>query len=155
MFAEGSMMGLPCEICGNTVDSRLVACPFCGSRMTPRNQPLRQPLLRTVNLEQGMPTVPQALLRLQQELQQARHEGYRVLRLIHGYGSSGKGGAIRAEVRRQLAFLKEQRAISDFLPGEEFSRRTGPGRQMLRRFPFLSGDRDLNRANPGITLVIP
>jgi hypothetical protein len=40
------------------------------------------------------------------------------------------------------------------LPGEDFSSRSGSGRQLLRRFSFLRQHSDLNRANPGITLVV-
>ena len=151
------MFSLPhsCEICGNEMDSHLLVCPYCGTRQENRRVAVSPRPSRTVNLERGMPSVERALERLHRELEQAKREGCRVLTLIHGYGSSGKGGAIRAEVRRQLVFLKEQGIISDFLPGEEFSRRTGGGRQVVRRFPFLAGHRDFNRANPGITLVIP
>lgn len=112
------------------------------------------PLHREVNLEKGKPLVPQALDRLAVVLFNSRHEGYKVLTLIHGYGSSGTGGAIKTAVRRQLQFLRQQGTIREVIPGEEFEGRSSRGRQLVRCFPFLAEHRDLNRANPGITLVI-
>jgi len=142
-----------CEICGNEIEADVKQCPFCGAAAEvsfPR-QALPQ---RFVNLERGMPSVDQALALLARELDQARSERCRVLTLIHGYGSSGRGGVIRQEVRARLQYLKHSAAINDLLPGEDFSTRTGSGRQLLRRFPILRQHSDLNRANPGITLVV-
>ena len=87
-------------------------------------------------------------------MDQGRRQGLRVLTFIHGYGSSGRGGAIRLAVREQLAFLKRQHRINDFILGEEFRRSAGPTRNLLRRFPAMTNHRDLNRANQGITLVV-
>ena len=97
----------------------------------------------------------QALERLESELATSRGLGCKVLTLIHGYGSSGTGGAIKAAVQRQLHFFEHQGRIKNVIPGERFEGRSGRGRQLLRQYPFLAEHRDLNRANPGITLVIP
>jgi hypothetical protein len=145
---------LCCEVCGNErQDPAAGRCPFCGAAVEPRLGG-RGPRHKVVNLERGLPLVEEALVRLERELDLARMERCRVLTLIHGYGSSGRGGAIRHEVRAQLEYLKSRGRINDLLAGEEFSSRTGPGRQLLRRFPFLRDHADLNRANPGITLVV-
>ena len=47
---------------------------------------------RELNLELGRPTADEALRRLEAELEAARHMNTPLLKLIHGYGSSGKGG---------------------------------------------------------------
>jgi len=112
------------------------------------------PLHLVFNLEKGMPLVGQALDRLEATIAVAGSQGVKALTLIHGYGSSGAGGAIKVEVRRQLQFLRLQGRIKEIVPGEEFEGRSKRGRHLLRRFPFLAGHRDLNRANPGITLVM-
>ncbi|MFP7754932.1 Smr/MutS family protein [Thermodesulfobacteriota bacterium B35] len=143
-----------CEICGNEMEAALVTCPFCGAQRASDPLFLRGPSHRTVNLEKGLPTVRQALERLRRELASARLQGYRVLTLIHGYGSSGRGGAIRTEVRRHLYYLRERGEINDVLAGEDFGRRSGHGRQLIRRFPFLASHHDADRGNRGITLVV-
>ena len=52
--------------------------------------------LRVVNLEDGKPRVDAAIRRLTYELAHTRACGCTVLKIIHGYGSSGAGGRIRA-----------------------------------------------------------
>ena len=76
---------------------------------------------KTVNLEEGMPSVETARRRLSQELASGRANRLSYLKIIHGYGSSGRGGAIKRETHRFLAEKKRAGAIRDYLPGEDFS----------------------------------
>ena len=64
--------------------------------------------MTVVNLEAGMPTVATAQSLLSQSLRTAKANGTRLVKLIHGYGSTGKGGAIRGAVRRELADRKRR-----------------------------------------------
>lgn len=146
------MRELCCAVCGNEVEPGLRRCPFCESELE-LILPGQLDLHKIVNLKQGMPTVEQALLRLDRELAQARLERRRVLTLIHGYGSSGAGGLIRQEVRARLLYLQHRGGVSEIICGEDFSTRSGPGRNILRRFPSLRQHGDLNKSNPGITLA--
>lgn len=141
-----------CDVCGNKVDSRASQCPFC--RATRSLLPQKSEVLpyKVINLEKGMPIVPDALKYLHNELGASRMLGYRVLFVIHGYGSSGKGGVIRTEVRRQLQYLYDRSEINDFLPGEDCVKRSGRFSQMARRFPFITGL--VGKPNPGVTFVI-
>jgi len=143
-----------CAVCGNEVEAGKLQCPYCQAECS--GNVLRQVMAphRLVNLEKGMPLVQQALDRLAGEIDLGKSMGCKVLTLIHGYGSSGEGGAIKTAVLRQLQFLRHQGRIKDLIPGEEFEGRSGRGRQLLRRFPFLAEHRDLNRANPGVTLIL-
>ena len=77
--------------------------------------------MREVNLELGMPTVQTALSQLTMELRRTRSMGCTALKIIHGYGSSGKGGKIRVQARSRLAKMKGAGEIRDVIPGEEFS----------------------------------
>ncbi len=146
------MREICCGVCGNEVELGLRRCPFCESALE-IFLPGQLNLHKIINLKQGMPTVEQALLRLDRELAQAKLEHRRVLTLIHGYGSSGAGGFIRQEVRDCLLYLQHRGGISAIVFGEDFSTRSGPGRDLLRRFPVLRQHHDLNRGNPGITLA--
>jgi hypothetical protein len=142
-----------CEVCGNERDLSGSDCPFCGTSGKAELLPAG-PQYKTVNLEKGMPLASQALTRLKQEISLARSERCRILVLIHGYGSSGRGGVIRQEVRAQLQYMQDTGTINDFVSGEQFSTRSGSGRQLLRRFPFLRQLNYLNRCNKGVTLVV-
>lgn len=53
--------------------------------------------MRTLNLEAGFPSVDDAQRRLLAEMQSARQDGLRVLKVIHGWGSSGEGGKLGPE----------------------------------------------------------
>ncbi len=144
---------LCCPICGNELEVAAGQCPFCGAAVE-LQLPEQKIQHRIINLKQGMPLVAQALVRLARELEQAGVDHCQVLTLIHGYGSTGRGGAIRQEVRSQLQYLKDRGQIKDLLPGEDFSSHCGAGRNLLRGFPFLRHHRDLNKGNRGITLVV-
>ena len=143
-----------CAVCGNEIDPGVGQCPFCGAERAATAVSDGGPSHREVNLERGLPPVAQALDRLDKEIALAALLGIRVLTLIHGYGSSGEGGAIKTAVLRRLEFLRHTDRVREVVPGEGFENRSGRGRQLLRRFPFLSAHRDLNRANPGITLIV-
>ncbi|HNU98649.1 MAG TPA: Smr/MutS family protein [Verrucomicrobiota bacterium] len=110
-------------------------------------------MMRSVNLEVARPSVDEARRRLLGAIDAARRSRVRVLKVIHGWGSSGEGGALGPAIRRSLRLrVKEGRAVA-VVPGERFSSDTAEGRELLRRYPSLHSDRDFNRANPGITIV--
>lgn len=144
-----------CDVCGNTKDASRLLCPFCGSRVD-MTEPIKRTAFvhKTVNLEAGRPVLEVALHRMHEIIDEAIRNDVKVLTLIHGYGSSGKGGVIRSECRKMLDFLKSKGVISDYIGGEDFNKRSGTVKSLLRRYPQLGADKHLNRVNQGITLVI-
>ena len=58
--------------------------------------------IRELNLELGRPDAAEALRRLATEVEAARHLGTPAMKLIHGYGSSGRGGRLRTACRTWL-----------------------------------------------------
>jgi len=110
--------------------------------------------LREVNLERGMPRVDQAIKQLTFELHRSRSLGYTALKIIHGYGSSGTGGRIRTEARSYLTRLQTRGEIAGFIPGEEFSIFHPPTLEAFRRCNDLRRDRDLERHNDGVTIIL-
>lgn len=107
-----------------------------------------------INLEQGMPTVQTAHQKLDQALQTAKVRRVTVLKVIHGYGSSGRGGAIKRDVQLFLADKKRGGTIREFVPGERFSPFDAAARAMLAVCPGLAKDHDYSRGNDGITIVL-
>ena len=108
---------------------------------------------RTVNLERGLPSLEEARRYLLAEMDRARRDGVRVLKVIHGYGSSGAGGVLCAGIRKSLRLRVKEGKASAVVPGERFSSDAHETRELLLRHPRLRNDRDLNRANPGMTMV--
>jgi hypothetical protein len=110
--------------------------------------------VRTVNLEEGYPTVNVGLLRLDHALAEARSQGAPLLKLIHGYGSSGVGGRLREEVWKALDRLQRNGSISAFIPGEEFRQSNPVSWELVKRNKAIREDRDFGRGNRGITIVV-
>ena len=110
--------------------------------------------LREVNIKEDMPTTSDAIKRVTFNLQHSISLGYTAVKIIHGYGSSGKGGKIRTETRRYLQQQKDKRQINDFITGEDFSIFNEPTRNAFLSCDDLRRDSDLDRSNNGITIII-
>ncbi len=110
--------------------------------------------IKLVNLEEGRPTLESARLRLQYELKLARDQGYAAVKIIHGYGSSGEGGVLRMGVQASLRQEAEDGRISAFIPGEKWRISDETTWTVLQRYPEWKQERDLNRRNPGISIVV-
>lgn len=105
------------------------------------------------NLEKGMPSVVEAQRRLENLIKRYKQQGHPALKIIHGYGSSGVGGALRTELRSWLHGRVKSKAILDIIPGEELER----GIKVLPHledFPQLEWDNDFDRRNAGITIIL-
>ena len=80
--------------------------------------------------------------------------GVTAIKIIHGFGSSGKGGSIRTEARKYLDRQKARGQIKYFIIGEDFSIFDETTRNAFKICDELRRDRDLERHNNGITIVI-
>jgi hypothetical protein len=109
---------------------------------------------RIVNLEEGRPTVNVGLLRLDHALAAARADGVPLLKLIHGYGSSGVGGRLREEIWKALDRFQRNGSIAAFIPGEDFRLSNQASWELVKRNKALREDRDFGRGNRGITMVV-
>ena len=67
-----------------------------------------------------MPFVYDALKDLKDYIEIKRSFGYRCLIVIHGYGSTGKGGKICSEARRWLKAQEKNNKLKTVIFGEEF-----------------------------------
>lgn len=144
-----------CQVCGNDIFVSSLNCEFCGSKQDKEHlKQIREFVKKTINLEQGHPVLEIALQKLDDGIEDAAKNNIQVLTLIHGYGSSGKGGRIRLECRKNLDFMKSRGRIRDYIAGEDFSRKFGPAKVLLQRYPQLSTDGNFNKGNRGVTLVV-
>lgn len=109
--------------------------------------------IRTYNVEAGRPTLDEARRLVIEEIKRAKREGVRVLKVIHGYGSSGKGGVLCFGLRKSFGLRKKEGAIKDFIAGEDFSIFNPTVLTLLETVPELRGDPDLNATNEGVTIV--
>ncbi|MDR1465633.1 MAG: Smr/MutS family protein [Oscillospiraceae bacterium] len=110
--------------------------------------------VKTVDVKADLPTADQALRRLVAAIDTGRLTGATAVKIVHGYGSTGKGGKIRTESRRLLEDLRRKGKIRDFLPGEEFSIFHAATLRAFERCPALRRDSDLDQHNNGITIIL-
>ena len=110
--------------------------------------------MKTVNLKSDMPQVHEALQRLDRELSLARQEKTKLLKLIHGYGSTGEGGDIRIAVQKRLVEMVQNSQIRCCIFGEDWSKSDEAAWKILQSHPELKNDSDLGRRNRGITIVL-
>ncbi len=142
-----------CEICGNPIPDSSRQCPYCEQLQSAEKRGQTQESIRTINLETGMPTVEEALIRLERELNFAKSAGVLLIRIIHGYGSSGVGGDIRNACQRFLKREKEKKRIKNIITGEKYSVSERSGQALLKQYPQLKHSQKTDRKNPGITFV--
>jgi hypothetical protein len=107
----------------------------------------------TFNVEADLPSLDEARRRVIAEIRRAQQGGVRVLKVIHGWGSSGKGGKLCHGLRKSFALRKKEGVIKDYIPGENFSIFNQTVLALLDAVPELRGDPDLNQTNEGMTVV--
>ena len=110
--------------------------------------------METINIEQGHPTVQQAMVKLQNGIYRARATGKPVAKIIHGYGSSGTGGAIKQALGMELRKYIALGMIKSYCPGEDFGPFSAAGRDMSAKHPEVSKDRDWGLQNDGVTVIM-
>ncbi len=107
-----------------------------------------------INMERDYPTVDQAKARILSAVPAARRRGVKCIKIIHGYGSSGVGGAIGQALPGFLAARQSQGFIKDYAVGADFSAHRDPGVRLTRLYPELKQDSDYKSGNPGITMIM-
>jgi hypothetical protein len=110
--------------------------------------------VKILNIEAGMPTVDEARKILLTELKQAKRSGVAAVKIIHGYGSTGKGGALRGALRTSLLRRKKEGLVTRVIFGEKWSVFEDDARYAIDHCPELRSDRDLNHSNEGITIAV-
>jgi len=101
-----------------------------------------------------MPLVREAMSRMEGELRRARMEGVALVKFVHGYGSTGKGGEIRIAVQKGLVKRLQQGEMKAVIFGEDWRISNETTWELLKKWPELKQDSDLGRENRGITVVL-
>ena len=91
---------------------------------------------------------------MDREIAVARQQKHFLLKVIHGYGSSGEGGDIRIAVQKRLRELVEEGQIAGCIFGEDWSKSDQATWRLIQEKPELKNDSDLGQHNRGITIVL-
>jgi len=106
---------------------------------------------REISIKAGMPTVSQAMQTLQAVIAQAKRDGTKCLLIVHGYGSSGKGGAICSACRSWLKAQERNGSLKSVIFGEDFDIFNFSALELKRKYPEL--DKLTRVSNHGATVV--
>lgn len=107
--------------------------------------------VKEINLEKGSPLVEDALRNMVNSMATAKREGYKACILIHGYGSSGEGGAIKEAVVKKLKDPSLRGVVSDFVQGENWNSKKN---EFLNHTNQLKDFERYIGQNKGVTVVI-
>ena len=104
-----------------------------------------------LNIKAGMPVVSDALDYLKKSLDLLRKDKCKCVLIIHGYGSTGKGGAICEKARQWLKAQERNGRIKTVIFGEDFSLFNFKALELKNRFQELKPLLDV--CNHGVTVV--
>jgi hypothetical protein len=110
--------------------------------------------LPTVNLKGDQPTLDEARARLDAEISRAKSAGLVVIKVVHGYGSSGRGGTLRAGLRGSLDRRVREGRIRGWIAGEDWEIFNPRAIDVLAMAPGADRDPDLGRHNAGVSILI-
>lgn len=90
-----------------------------------------------------------------ERIDQLSQQNARLIKVIHGYGSSGKGGLIKQALRQLLDHRRHMHLIDSFIGGEDLDPGKDAPSDFFKRYPQLKSTltRDM-LGNPGITLIL-
>lgn len=95
-----------------------------------------------------------ALAQLETEIDACKLGGFKVLKVVHGYGSHGVGGLIKKEIHNRLKQMKKLKLIDDFLPCEKWSQTNALRMKAVKISSDLLADSDLLLRNSGVTIIL-
>lgn len=110
--------------------------------------------LITIDIKSERQTVREAIAQFLTELEAYQKGGFKVMKVIHGYGSHGVGGAIRTELMKILRDLKNRKKIVDYIPGNEWPSAKQAKKMAINYCPDLLADSEMSFVNSGVTIVI-
>ncbi len=110
--------------------------------------------LITIDIKSEKQTVAEAIAQFLVEVEALKIGGYKVLKVIHGYGSHGVGGAIRQEFLKKCQELKNRKIIEDFTCCDKWIDKNPVKKIALNYCPDLMADSELYHINSGCSIVI-
>ena len=73
-----------------------------------------------INIKEGMPVVADAMRYLQDSIARLKRERCECVLIVHGYGSTGRGGAICEKARQWLKAQERGGKLKKVIFGEDF-----------------------------------
>ena len=110
--------------------------------------------LVTIDIKSDRQTVAEAIAQFLVELDSYKKGGYKVMKVIHGYGSHGVGGVIKQAFLKKCEELKRRRVIEDYVCCDNWTPKNTVRKIAINYCPDLLADKDLYLLNPGCSVII-
>jgi len=107
--------------------------------------------VKEINLEYGSPTVDAAVRNMVSQLGTCKGQGYKAVILVHGYGSSGVGGGIKAAVRSKLRESSLSGIVRCYCGGEHWFEKK---KDLLALCQSLTEHQRKIDGNQGVTVIL-
>ncbi len=102
-----------------------------------------------INIKEGMPTANEALDVLRKYVEDCKRG--KCVVIVHGYGSTGKGGAIREKARQWLEAQQKLGRIKTVIKGEDISIFNFAALDLKKKHPELEAY--FKVCNHGVTVI--
>lgn len=110
--------------------------------------------LITIDIKSEKQTVAEAIAQFLVEVDAYKKGGFKVMKVIHGYGSHGVGGAIRTAFLKKCQDLKNRHIIEDFICCDKWTEKSVVRKIAINYCPDLLADAELYHINSGCSIVI-
>ena len=104
-----------------------------------------------INIKQDMPLVADAMRYLQNSIVKLKRDKCECVLIIHGYGSTGKGGAICEKARQWLKAQERNGKIKTVIFGEDFTLFNFKALELKKKYQEL--EQLMRVCNNGVTVV--
>lgn len=143
---------------------QIAECPDCGNARVwyghcPYCRSITLPILNSdtieLNIKSGNPTVEEALDRLTRVVRELHDLDVKAIVLIHGYGSTGKGGRIKWAVHEALEHNQYADRIEGYYFGEQVPYGSQACQDLLKQRPGLRQYlKHFKVGNAGMTILL-
>lgn len=110
--------------------------------------------LITIDIKSNKQTVKEAIAQFEMEVETYKFGGFKVMKVIHGYGSHGVGGAIKDAFLKKCQDLKNRHVIEDFTCCDKWIDKNVVKKIAINYCADLIADGELKLLNPGCSIVI-
>ena len=94
--------------------------------------------LITIDIKSDGQVVRQAIAQFLTEVEAYKKGGFKVMKVIHGYGSHGVGGAIKQAFLKKCSELKNRKTIEDYTCCDKWTEKNIVRKIAINYFNFIS-----------------
>ena len=110
--------------------------------------------LITIDIKSEHQTVAEAIAQFLVEVDAYKKGGFKVMKIIHGYGSHGVGGAKKVAFLKKCQDLKNKKILEDFVCCDKWTDKNVVRKIAINYCPDLLADSELYHLNAGCSIII-